>query len=523
MKTFELNLTAMLLTILLFCQTNMANEISHNKNISNNSLTGKKWFVVELLRIKNDSTVNLAGVMHPCEKDNFTEFLPDGKYIIYEGKTKCKAIDAEIKDEGEWELDTEANIFYETPSGGKEFEKKITTISESEFVIEFTGLNNTTYAVKYLADEGYKNYLNDFEEDVKKDSTLLTSVQLPHRETLTNLVKKVVSSSKRFHLLEENDSASTINKLAFQKTIAVLPFTDEAIANEKRNTQIASYKNKNIDYAITGHIVNSSFKREIEKATVEYNIDIWDFNARKFINKTIKGTYSTDKILKRIGQVLGASVLVAYGLKYGIYNPDLADLVSQKSYRKNARTNTNNINTSKKTNTETESPDTNAKLVADTATDSNTVASADSRENKDQVYYYFTGLDGDRNELLGLQGKQTKKAIERTQNNIKNFFYEAMPIQFEIAEILKTKKDGSPKQIQIKGGSEADLKMLQKLQIVQLNQNSGDVTLQKEVLANALVSSVEDENMAKCRIVKQFVNFTELLNQPNIKIVVETK
>jgi len=517
MKTIMLNATAIMLVLFLY-KTSIAEEAG--TNITNNTLTGKKWFVVELLQTKNDSTVNLAGVMHPCEKDNFTEFLPDGKYIVYEGESKCKAIDAEIKDEGEWELDTEANIFYETPSGGKEFEKKIVTINENEFIIEFTGLNNTTYTIKYLADEGYKNHLDAFKEDVKKDSTLLTSVQLPHRETLTNLVKNVVRTSKRFYLFEENDSTNNNSKLTFQKTIAVLPFADKAISAEKRNTQIASYKD--IDYAITGYVLNTNFNREIEKATVEYNIDIWDFSTQKFITKTIKGTHSTGKILTRIGQVIGATALVAFGLRYGVYNPDLADLVPNRSYYRNNR-NTTNVNTK---TTDNEIDNSNAKIVADTVTDDNSTSNAyttKNSKNEEQISYYFSGLDGDRNELLGLQGNLTKKAIEKTHNNVKNYFYNVMPVQFEITEILKIKKDGAPKQIQINGGSAADLKMLQALQIVQLIQNNKDENLQKEVLANALVGSVEGENSAKCRIVKQFVNFTELLSQPEIKIMVETK
>jgi len=485
MSTYYIKITVIL--ILIGFQVNAETLINNNNfNLNNSKLLGKKWFIAELIQTKNDSAQNLIGIMHPCEKDNFTQFSADGKYTTYEGKSICKEGDSQIKDEGEWEVDETNSIFYESPSGGKEVEKTIVRLNENEFEIEFPGPDNTSYTIKYLSEESYVHHLANYDKEVQKDSTLHISVQKPHRITITNLVKEVINQSNRYVLVDSSNTNAIPDRKDFQKSVSVLPFTDKALSEEEKK-QTLKKASKNTDYLITGNITNTTYDASTQKASVQYKLSLWDVKTQKIINHEIKGIYSPVSTLNKLGSALTAIAVstyaLRYGYRYGYYNRDLARLVA---------------------------------------------ASVENNRNRNNagLSKYFSELEGDRNELLGKQGKLTRQAILKTKRTVKGFIYNSLPVQFSILEISKTKKDGAPKQILIAGGSDSELKALQNMQVVLLKQSTSannTPTIEREVLANLLIGSIDGKTQAKCRVTKLFKDFTGLLNNDTGKVVVETK
>lgn len=485
MKIYYIKITVILILIGFNINAETLKQHNNYYESTNSKLLGKKWFIVELIQTKNDSAQNLIGIMHPCEKDNFTQFSADGKYTTYEGKSVCKEGDNEIKDEGEWEVDETNLIFYESPSGGKEVEKTIVRLNENEFEIKFPGPDNTSYTIKYLSEESYVHHLANYNKEVQKDSTLHISVQKPHRTTITDLVKQVINESNRYVLVDNNANAIT-DKKDFQKSVSILSFKDEAWSEEEKQNALEN-ADKNVDYLISGNIVNTTYDPSAQKASVQYKLSLWDVKTQKIINHEIKGIYSPVSTLNKLGTALTAIAIstyaLRYGYRYGYYNRDLARLVA---------------------------------------------ASVENNRNRNNagLSKYFSELEGDRNELLGEQGKLTRQAILKTKRTIKGFIYNSLPVQFNILEISKTKKDGAPKQILIEGGSDCGLKALQNMQVVLLKQSAsktGSPTVEKEVLANLLVGSVDSKTQAKCRVTKLFKDFTGLLNDDIGKVVAETK
>ncbi|MCT4665462.1 MAG: CsgG/HfaB family protein [Flavobacteriales bacterium] len=103
----------------------------------------------------------------------------------------------------------------------------------------------------------------------------------------------------------------------------------------------------------------------------------------------------------------------------------------------------------------------------------------------------------------GTEREAIKKAIDDIESEIDKFVTKYFPAEFEIAEIIESKR-GKARAILIVGGSEFGLQKGDKLYVYELVQTQirGKKLTRKKKISEVKISSVEDENFSNCKVTK---------------------
>lgn len=130
--------------------TNNNGSGNNNNNSTSSALSNKKWKMVSSVSSMNmagfDQQFDLYGMLEECVKDNLITFETNSTITVDEGATKCDAADPQTQTDGNWELlenDTKFRMW------GANSVQGIT-----ELTADIITLDNTTFTIKYVTDQG---------------------------------------------------------------------------------------------------------------------------------------------------------------------------------------------------------------------------------------------------------------------------------------------------------------------------------------------------------------------------------
>jgi hypothetical protein len=239
-------------------------------------LTTHRWTLTAHVEKKDNLSVDLTDLQTQSERDKVVVYREDGSYALLKGNAEKSPGADSVMAEGNWSIDEQRMIFNDRFSGGSQIEKKIITLNDEMFVLQYPGEGNKEVTVTYISEQALKkdefSQINMPEGKMARKIGEMLNAYLEETNHYNMVLKKDI----------ENNTKQPIHKTdTARKTALLWPLLDsrDTLSDETLQQALFAMAAKHkVRYVLTGRITElKTFNTQKGiKAKLRYQLNVLD-------------------------------------------------------------------------------------------------------------------------------------------------------------------------------------------------------------------------------------------------------